>query len=116
MNSTWRTIYPCTIESDNLRLIVRRRYDDVKDQMSDDPRPEWEGSNTYKVEIVMLDVEYELIETPSGGFFKYRHEDVLRYASYTGDINFVDCIRMIAEKYDNYTTVTQVAEILTKDE
>ncbi len=105
-------VYPWTIESDNIRLVVHRRYDDVKDQMSDDHRPEWEGRNEYKVEITMLEVEYELIEAPSGGFFKYRHEDVLRYTSYTGDINFVDCIRMITEKYDNYTTVIQVANIL----
>lgn len=112
MNSRWNMVYPWTIESDNLRLIVYRLYEDIRDTMSDNLRPEWEGRDEYLVEVTKLNVEYELIELRDGGFMKYRHEDVDRSLRFQGDINFVDCIRMIAEKYDDFSKVSKIAEIL----
>lgn len=115
MKSRWRMCYGWSVESDNIRLTVYRRYDDVKDQMSDDPCPEWEGQDDYKVEITELDVEYELIELPRGGFTKYRHETQGEVLTFNGNIDFVDCIRLVAEKYDNFYIVSKVASTLSKN-
>lgn len=110
--SKYMMCYAQTIESDNLRLLVHRRFEDVRDQMCDSPRPQWQGCNDYIVDIKELKVEYETIELKVGGTAKYRQETVGRSISFNSDWNFVECIRMIAEKYDDFDTVVNAARVL----
>ncbi len=112
MTSKWNMVYGWTIETDQLRLIVHRLYTDTRDQMCDDPRPQWEGLDEYQVTITELEVEYELVELKSGGSAKYRHEETKREITFNGDIRFVDQMRVIAARYNDFDDVVKAARVL----
>lgn len=112
--------YQADIYTDNLAFTIERLFEDVKDSMSDDPRPEWSPLDDFYISVSKIATTYDDY-TSVVGFtsvaVERRYQKVVKeMAFHVYDKDEANNIWKIAKKYDDFDTVVKSARVLIKKE
>ena len=98
--------YDAYIQTDNIEVNFQRLFEDVKDEMSDDPRPEWEARDEFYVTVRKIETSFTS-EKSEVCTVLFKNRKVVKELSFFCDKNTANMIWKLAKKYDNFEICTQ---------
>jgi len=120
MNKKYFHQYHADIYTDNLNFTVDRLFEDIKNKMSDDPRPDWSPVDEFCISVSKISTTYDNYTSMIGStpvVVERKNQEVVKEMSFhVYDKNEANNIWKIAKKYDDFDTVVKSARVLIKKE
>ena len=119
---TWFRQYHAEIETPNLNIIFMRLFEDVRDEMSDVPKPDWTGTDEFHIYCKKVHTTYEpgeqvddsMPEFPVTYTWVKETRDIVKELDFDCDKQTANMIWKLAKKYDSFETCVQAAMMCNK--
>lgn len=106
-NDRYFRLWEADIHTDNIIVIFHRLYRDVKDEMSDDPRPVWVAADDFDIRIRKIRTEdrtYKVSGTDAT-VTRRKSKTTRKEVASTEDIQLARLIWKTAKRTDSYEAV-----------